>query len=54
MLYKTTPLKNTRGSFGHVEIYNKIEYFWNIEYAGFYKMAYFNNLLVSIKTFSFV
>jgi hypothetical protein len=35
-----SPLKITWGSFGHVEIYNKIDYFWNFEYAVFYKMAY--------------
>jgi hypothetical protein len=40
ILYKTAPLKKTWGSFGHVEIYNKIDYFWNSEYAVFYKMAY--------------
>jgi hypothetical protein len=39
-LYKTAPLKNTWGDFGHVEIYNKIEYIWTSEYAVFNKMAY--------------
>jgi hypothetical protein len=38
-LYKTAPLKNPWDRFGHVEIYNKIDYFWNFEYAVFYKMV---------------
>jgi hypothetical protein len=27
------------GSFGHVEIYVKMDYFWNFEYEVFHKMA---------------
>jgi hypothetical protein len=39
-LYKIYPLKNTWGSFGHVEIYDKIDYFWTFEHAVFfYKMT---------------
>jgi hypothetical protein len=34
------PLKNPWGRFGHVEIYIKIDYIWNFEYAVFLKMAY--------------
>jgi hypothetical protein len=36
ILYKTAPLKNPWGRLGHVEIYNKVDYFWNFEYVIFY------------------
>jgi hypothetical protein len=55
---KKIVLKNTWGSFGHVKIYKKIEYFLIFEYAVLYKMIklyqLLNFLLKSLKLKEFL